>query len=111
MNQRTNETTYIDPKRGDVIYEAVEDISEALNDNLASQADPDNGFTAGRTMRKVANIPVSVYHQWARSIGYYSMSQADKWIHMRKFLKDNPQYSSVDKLKHNTVNQGSIIIK
>jgi hypothetical protein len=62
-------------------------------------------------MRKVADIPVSVFHPWARRIGYYTMDRVDRWRAMKVFLRDNPEYSTVTSLKHNTANQGSIFIK
>jgi hypothetical protein len=106
-----NESAYFDEKRGNIYYSAVEDISDAVNSNLESQADPNNGFTEDKTLRKIADIPVSVFHPWARKIGYYAMDKLDRWRSMKMFLREHPEYSTVTALKHNTANQGSIFIK
>lgn len=108
---RMAESAYFDEKRGNIYYEAVEEITDAVNSNFESQADPNNGFTAGRTMRKIADIPVSVFHPWARKTGYYMMDKLDKWRAMKVFLREHPEYSTVTKLKHDTANQGSIFVK
>ena len=111
MIRQTTEFAYFDPKRGDIYYQAVEEITDVVNSNYESQADPNNGFTADRTMRKVADIPVSVYHLWAKKIGYYQMDKLDRWRAMKLFIKEHPEYSTVTALKHDTANQGSIFIK
>jgi len=111
MTQRKMEYSYFDPKRGDIYYQAVEEITDVVNSNLEAQADPNNGFTADRTMRKIADIPVSVFNTWAKKTGYNCMDKLDRWRAMKMFLKENPEYSTVSALKHNTVSQGNIFIK
>jgi hypothetical protein len=111
MRQQRTETAYFDEKRGNIYCDVVENITDAVNSNLESQADPNNGFTEERAFRKIADIPVSVFHPWARTCGYYSMDKVDRWRAMRMFLKEHPEYATVTALKHDTVNQGSIFIK
>lgn len=111
MTQRANESAYFDTKRGDIYYQAVEEITDVVNSNLESQADPNNGFTTDRSFRKIADIPVSVFHPWARKVGYYAMDKLDRWRSMKMFLKEHPEYSTVTALKHDTANQGNIFIR
>jgi len=39
------------------------------------------------------------------------MDKMDRWRSMRLFLKEHPEYSTVTALKHDTVNQGHIVVK
>jgi len=105
------EDSGIDLRKGLLEYQATEEITDAVNANLESQADPNNGFTAERTMRKIADIPVAVFHPWARKIGYYHMDHLDRWRAMRIFLAEHPEYRAVERLKNDTANQSHIIIK
>jgi len=111
MTMRRNESAYFDEKRGDIYYQAVEEITDVVNSNLESQNDPNNGFTTDRSLRKIADIPVSVFHPWANKTGYYHMDKVDRWRSMRLFLKEHPEYSTVTALKHDTANQGHIVVK
>jgi hypothetical protein len=108
---KIRENVFYDERTGNIYYDAAEDITDILNDNLVAQADPNNGWTPDRMFRQTGNIPKCVYHQWAKRTGHYQMDGEQKKKNMEKFLKEYQQYATVDRLKHDTANQGHIIIK
>jgi len=66
--------------------------------------DPANGFSEGRTMRRIASIPV-VAEQIAKQEGYDLSSRKD----LERFLRDHPEYMTVEKI--DSGRSGHIIIK
>jgi len=111
--QKIRENVFYDDRTGNIYYEATENITDVLQENLILQKDDSNGFTKDRTMRQICNIPNAVYHQFAKRTGYYGMDASDKKKELEKFLKEYRQYCTGKDglLKHDTANQGNIIIK
>lgn len=105
-----------DDRTGVLSLKCAENITAEINDNLMAQQDPNNGFSAGRTMRRVASIPISVFRSWQiefeRMGGKNQLHWTDDWRKFReKKLADHPEYRTVDKMLHVTPNSGNIIIK
>jgi len=83
----------------------TQDEIPCLEANLFQKLqDPANGFSAGRTMRKIASIPV-VAEQIAKAEGFDLSKRKD----LEKFLEEHPEYLTVNKL--DTGASGKIIIK
>lgn len=103
-------------RKGTLELKMAEYIGDVLVENLLSQKDGGNGFTAGRTMRKVASIPTSVFREWQVEFekigGKTQLNWSDDWRKFRdKKLADHPEYRSVDKMLHVGPADGHIIIK
>ena len=96
-------------------YQLIYDLAPQINANNERKADGSNGFTKERTMRHIASFEgpgaCAAYHAWAKRVGYYQMDRHQKRMAMYKFLSDHPEFCVVDKLKHDTANQGNLIIK
>ena len=102
--------------KGTLSLKMAEYIGDVLLENIASRKEYGNGFTEGRTMRKVASIPSAVFRQWQIEFekmgGKNQIHWTDDWRKFReKKLADHPEYRTVDKMLHMTPSPGNIIIK
>ena len=75
-----------------------------LEQNYVEKMNSNNGFSKQRLFRKIASIP-DVAHMKAYQDGYNLDDPKD----LRRFLSDNPDYMTVDKI--DTGRSGKIIIK
>lgn len=94
----------------------AEFIGDVIQDNILDQKDVGNGFTQGRTMRRVASIPATVFRQWQlefeRTGGKLQPNWGNDWRKFRdKKIAANPEFRTVDKMLHVTPNATQIIIK
>lgn len=103
-------------RTGKLELKCAELIGDVLQGNILDQKDPGNGFSAGRTMRKVASIPTSVFAEWQREFDKIGGKQQTHWSNdWRKFrdkkLAEHPEYRTVDKMLHVTPHDGHIIVR
>ena len=103
-------------RKGTLELKMAEHIGNVLVDNLLSQKDGGNGFTSGRTMRKVASIPTSVFREWQIEFekigGKNQLNWPDDWRKFRdRKLSEHPEYRTVDKMLHTTPYPTQIIVK
>jgi bacterioferritin (cytochrome b1) len=108
---RIREDANYDPRTDTYTYNKVQDITEHLESNLEEQVNGINGWTEERTMRKIGSITPMAFYKWYLKNKIADLSNVDKQAELVKFLESNPQFRTVDKLKHDTANQGNIIIK
>ncbi len=64
-----------------------------LEENYVKKMNANNGFSGQRLFRKIASIPIVAVLQ-ARKDGYNLDDPKD----LRRFLKENPDYMTVDKI-------------
>jgi hypothetical protein len=75
-----------------------------LEENYVAKMNANNGFSKQRLFRRIASIP-DVAHLKAYQDGY----NLDDVKDLRRFLADNPDYMTVDKI--DSGKSGKIIIK
>ena len=102
--------------KGTLSLKMAEYIGDVLAENIIDRKSDGNGFSAGRTMRKVASIPTAVFRQWQIEFekmgGKQQIHWTDDWRKFReKKLAAHPEYRTVDKMLHYTPSPGNIIIK
>ncbi len=105
-----------DERTGVLSLRCAEFIGTEIAENIIDQKDPGNGFSAGRTMRRVASIPTSVFRKWQIEFekmgGKNQIHWTDDWRKFReKKLADHPEFRTVDKMLHVTPHAGNIIVK
>lgn len=108
---RIREDADYDPRTGVYTYGKVQDITDHLEANLEEQVSGLNGWTENRSMRKIGSITPIAFFQWYIKNRIADLSAVDRQAELVKFLNSNPQFRTVDKLKHDTANQGNIVIK
>lgn len=83
-------------------------IGDIVDNNVELHKDPMNGFTEERNFRKIGSIPVM---EW-RKMGFDKIDDRyERELKIRKYLQGNPQYRTVDALKHDGANDGHVIIR
>ena len=82
----------------------VQNNIPVLEENYIAKMNSNNGFSKGRLFRKIASIP-DVANLKAAQDGY----DLDNVKDLHRFLRDNPDYMTVEKIKSNR--SGNIIIK
>jgi len=83
----------------------TQDVIPALEQNFFLRMnDPQQGFSDGRTMRRIASIPV-VVEQEAKRLGYDLSNRKD----LERFLQKFPEYMTVKKLDSGC--SGNLVIK
>lgn len=105
-----------DERKGVLSLRTLDYHNDVVMDNLLDQKDSSNGFSAGRTMRRVASVPTEVFYGWQREFERIGGKKQSNWTHDWRLFRDkkiaeNPQFRNVDKLLHVTPNSGNIIIK
>lgn len=75
-----------------------------LEENYVRKMNANNGFSEKRMFRKIASIPLLAVFE-ARQRGYDLDDERD----LRRFLQDNPDYMTVEKI--DTGRPANIIIK
>jgi hypothetical protein len=100
-----------DYRKGVYTYGRIQDITDHLEDNLEQQVSGLNGWTEGRTMRKIGSITPIAFYKWYLQNKIADLPKVEQQAELVKFLQSNPQFRTVDKLKHDTVDQGHIIVK
>ncbi len=75
-----------------------------LEQNYVEKMNSNNGFSEKRMFRKIASIPI-VAHIKAFQDGYNLDDNKD----LHRFLADNPDYMTVEKIKHD--NTHNIIVR
>lgn len=89
---------------GVIAGELHQDNIPVLEQNYVEKMNLNNGFTEKRLFRKIASIP-DVANLKAYQDGYNLDDPKD----LRRFLADNPEYMTVERLKSNT--DSHILIK
>ena len=82
-----------------------------INDNEDQKKDPAKGFTPNRHFQRLARVPPEVFHNWAIRTGYYDMDREQRKMAKYKFLKENPQWWTVENLVTKTPSDGHVILK
>ncbi len=102
-----------DANKGTWSYHEIYDFAPVINENLALQQDPRNGWTTERTARRIASIPLQVLlaDKEYRAASQANASTADRQAALWKFIERHPEYRTVDKLKHDNANDGHVIIR
>jgi hypothetical protein len=75
-----------------------------LEENYVAKMNANNGFSGKRLFRRIASIP-DVAHLKAYQDGY----NLDDVNDLRRFLRDNPDYMTVDAI--DTGRSGKIVVK
>jgi len=104
------ERSYYDDK-GNLVWENIVDYAPTINENDDMQKTRNNGYTLERTFRHIGQIPAEAFHRWAKQNSYYEMDKVQRNIAVRNYLKDNPQFATVESLVTHNVNDGHIIVK
>lgn len=84
----------------------TQDYVPTINENAWLQLNGNNGWTKGRTMRRVARIPVLAM-QIAKDEGW----DLDDKHELRRWLDQNPQFLTVKSIRPNPGGHANIIIK
>ena len=108
---RTRWDADYNPRKDTFHYVQQQDVTEHIEGNLQDQVDGFNGWTPDRSMRKIGSIPPLAFFKWYHENNIANLSTVDKQAELVKFLQKCVEYRTVDKLKHDTANQGHIIIK
>ena len=108
---RTREDADYDPRTGVYTYGKVQDITEHLEANLEDQVSGLNGWTETRTMRKIGSITPIAFYKWYIRNKIADLPAVERQAELVKFLQSNPQFMTVDSMKHDTANQGHVVIK
>ena len=108
---RTYEDADYDPRKDTLTYSKAQVITDHVEANLEEQVSGLNGWTEGRTMRKIGSITPMAFYHWYVTNKIGDLSPVDRQAELVKFLQSNPQFRTVDALKHDTANQGHVIIK
>jgi hypothetical protein len=104
------EDIWVDSK-GLIHYRKVVNHAPTINENMDRKKDPQRGFTPDRCFQHIARVPPEVFHRWARRIGYYEMDQAQKKVAKYRFLRENPQWLTVEKTVNHGPNDKYVIVK
>lgn len=111
LNDLQREYFHEDPKTGKITYQRVSYVGGVKEDCIERKKSGTRGFSPQRHFQHIARIPADMWHDYCRKTGYYEMdNDGRKKIHLR-FLKEHPEYMTVEKLKTETPNDGYIIIK
>ena len=95
----------------EVHYELVSDHSDIHNTNDDCRKDSQRGFSRERTLQHIGSVPLDVWHQHCRKIGYYEMDNAKRKEEVIKFLNQFQGWSTVEKIRTTQANETNIIIK
>jgi len=96
-----------DPDSGEIRIVQEQYIGDILQHNLDLQKDGTNGFTRGRSMRLVGQIPGFLY----ADPDFRALDPQEKQFFLKWFLERHPEYRTVERLKTSGPNDGHIIIK
>ena len=110
QEELAREDVWVDGE-GLIHYRKVSNNAQLVNDNMDRKKDPAKGFTPERTMQHLARVPAEVYHAWAKKTGYYEMDHEQKKKAKYMFLRDNPQWWTVENLVTPSPNKGHIFTK
>lgn len=85
-------TFHYDPDGDRSTVETVQDVEPILENNKRLQTLND-GYTADRSMRRIASIPLVVVQQWMQEDGvnWLALPKDEKAIYLRRKLND-PQW-------------------
>lgn len=88
----------VETKDGKTVFGSHQDVEPYLNQNAVERSMGHNGFTRGRTMRKIADIPLNVLVMWMREDGtnYFQMGPQEKQKWLRRKILENPKFMTVD---------------
>jgi hypothetical protein len=87
-----------DHERGLIIHHE-QDVEPLLAENHADRSSGNNGYSPGRTMRRIGSIPNIFLEQAMNETGInvYKGGPEAEWL-LRKILRDNYFFRTVDKL-------------
>ena len=103
-------------RTGKLELKMIEYIGDVLQENILDQKDGGNGFTEGRSMRRTASIPSTIFREWQLEFekrhGVPPSVAVNDWRKFReRKLSEHPEYRTVDKMLHVTPYAGNIIVK
>ena len=104
------EDVWVD-ESGVIHYRKTTNNAPVINDNDDRIKSGTRGFSPGRTLQHIAQVPPEVFHAWTRKVGYYQMDREQRKVAKYKFLKENPQWMTVERLVTKTPSDGHVIIK
>jgi hypothetical protein len=104
VNNLRFKTLGSDMNEGVVVGSITQNNIPVLEENYVAKMNANNGFSKKRLFRRIASIP-DVANLKAYQDGY----NLDDVKDLRRFLSDNPEYMTVDKI--DTGASGHIIIK
>jgi hypothetical protein len=109
-----------DENKGLFTYSKCEDVAPVIEQNLEMQKDSQNGFFCEtRDSRHIGEIPEIVYYRDIlpkfKLLETQGLKGDDLRIHkgiiLRKYLNEHPEYMTVSKMVHHTVNETHIQVK
>ena len=105
------EDVWIDPKTGLIHYHKLTYVGGVIDANRQEKKASEKGFTKERTMQKLASIPATVWYEFAKRVGFWEMDNEAKKVARFRFLKDHPEYLTVEHQVTPQANSGNIIVK
>jgi hypothetical protein len=97
--------------KGLIHYRKVTYVGGVIDANKEEKRANSKGFTKNRTMQKLASVPAQVWYEWAKRVGFWEMDNEAKKVARFRFLKDHPEYMTVEHQVTPQANVGNIIIK
>ena len=95
----------------EVRYEVTVDHAEALNDNDDRKKDPSRGFSSNRMFQHIGSVPVHVWHQHCKRVGFNEMDKAKRKEEIIRFLNQFQGYATVEKIRTREANEANIFIR
>jgi hypothetical protein len=88
----------VETKDGQTVLGSHQDVEPYLKQNAEARNAGNNGFTASRSMRKVADVPLNVVLMWMRAdgINYFQLPREEKNAWLLRKVRDNPFFATVD---------------
>lgn len=94
-----NSYEFFDQATGVFYIKHVEDVEPLLDENQADKNNGTNGFSTGRTYRKIGSIPMIVIEKVLREYGINLLDGSEEARkYCREFLRKNNKFMTVDKL-------------
>jgi|SRR6187399_2697513 len=87
-----------DHEQGLIVHQ-TQDVEPLLEENHADRTSGNNGYSSGRTMRRIGSIPLIFIDQAMRETGinvFDGSPEAQRVL--RKILEENYKFRTVDKL-------------
>jgi hypothetical protein len=107
LSSRAREERILLPRRSEefwdqeqgLIVRQTQDVEALLEENHADRTSGNNGYSAGRTLRRIGSVPNIVVDEFMRVTGinlFDGSQEAQKgW---RKLLNEYPKFKTVDKI-------------
>lgn len=80
-----------------MIIRRTEDVESVIEDVQHFKNNADNGFSKGRTWRKIGSLPAIIIEQYLREKGI-DLMQPENIHHVKRLLNDMNKFRTVDKM-------------